>query len=234
MLPGGPGSCCFGWKLYSRAVVAAAPGRLRAGSSPAPMQLEHARETLPCSARQGACLSSLAERRETPGILPSTGKLGSAGSQLSSAQPCVRGPEAGAEGVSDVLRRVGVPVAPRFALPLCLLMDHRSLYGCCCQAKSLLKDTQRPLPRNLTLSTSAVQGIPAQFPSWLLEPSPSLASGQLPALLSPSAPAGGGSAASGSGPLQSSAGVSGAGGYKVQGRAHQPHHRVQVAFGSSP
>lgn len=42
-----------------------------------------ARKTLHCSARQGVCL---AEGREPPGILPSTGTKSPAG--LSSAQPC--------------------------------------------------------------------------------------------------------------------------------------------------
>lgn len=45
---------------------------------PAPMQLEHARESL-------HCLFSLAEGREPPGILPSTGTSHPAGSQLSPA-----------------------------------------------------------------------------------------------------------------------------------------------------
>lgn len=67
---------------------------------------------------------------------------------LSSAQPCVR--KAEAEGISDSFRMVGVPVVPRPALLLCLLMEHKSLYGCCCWAKSLLKDTQHPLSQNLT------------------------------------------------------------------------------------
>lgn len=46
---------------------------LQAGSSPAPMQVEHTRETLHCSARQGVCFFFLAEGREPPGILASTG-----------------------------------------------------------------------------------------------------------------------------------------------------------------
>lgn len=65
---------------------------------------------------------------------------------LSSAQPCVRGAEAEAEGVSDLFRMVGVPVVPRPALLLCLLMEHRPLYASCCWAKSLFKSTQHLLP----------------------------------------------------------------------------------------
>lgn len=108
------------------------------------MQVEHTRETLHCSARQGVCLFFLAEGREPPGSCPALGHEAQQG--LSSAQSCVRGAEAGAEGVSDLVRMVGVPVVPRLALPLCLLMDHRSFYACCCWAKSLLQDTQDPLP----------------------------------------------------------------------------------------
>lgn len=81
---------------------------LQAGSLPAPMQLEHTRESL-------HSLFSLAEGREPPQILPSTGTSNPAGAQLSPAQPCVRGAEAGAEeGVSDFFRMVGVPACSSF------------------------------------------------------------------------------------------------------------------------
>lgn len=66
-------------------------------------------------------------------------------------------------------------------------------------------------------------------------PSPSLAPRQIPALLCTRAAAGersagGCFAASWSGRLQPSAGVSGAGGYKAQGRAHQLINRLSTGF----
>lgn len=121
---------------------------LQAGSGQAPHLLPCRWNTpgKPCTAlqdRESVC-SSWQRAGSLQGSCPALGHEAQQG--LSSAQSCVRGAEAGAEGVSDLVRMVGVPVVPRLALPLCLLMDHRSFYACCCWAKSLLQDTQDPLP----------------------------------------------------------------------------------------
>lgn len=188
----------------------------------------------PCTAalqgRESAC-SPWQRAESLQGSCPSLGNEAQQG--LSSAQTHVRGAEAGAEGDLDLFRMVGVPVLPRLALPLCLLMDHRSLYGCSCWAKSLERYSTSSAPKSHTLHISCVRN-PNTVPISAAGAIPIPCLWEAPSFLCPSAPAGGCSAASGSGPLQPSAGVSGARGCKVQGRAYQPHHRVQVAFGSSP
>lgn len=142
---------------------------LEAGSSPASMQLEHTRETVHCSARREFCLAESFQ-----GSCPALGHEAQQG--LSSAQPCVRGAEAGAQGISD---------SHRSALPLCLLMDHRSLYECFYWAKSLVEDTPTSsAPKSHSLHISCVSNpstVPISaaraFPSLLWEgafPSPSV------------------------------------------------------------